>query len=189
MSVRELRQRMNGGAPRVSKYRLELYIPGEDTRHLSILCQTATFPTRSITPVQLFHKGRPFLLRGEMDFGNSVDLTFLEDQNSSVRRVFDYWLKLVDDPNLNSTELGEFQTFVNDVAREVNSVVSLVNTVKSIKGDLGQIVDTVTGAGYDRPLPVRVAGCRRGLGSFCHAPLRRRMDAGFPQRSPHARQL
>jgi hypothetical protein len=79
MKIKDLKKELKGNVLRRNKYLLELYVPGEESRPLQILCQSVNLPVRSIDVVTIHHKGRPFLMRGETNFGNNISLTFLEN--------------------------------------------------------------------------------------------------------------
>lgn len=148
MKINDLKSELKNGVLRKTKYKLELYVPGEDSRSLQILCQGVSFPQRVITPVKLFHKGRPFLVRSEMEFGGSVRVRFLENSNMDVRRMMDFWMKNVDDSNITPSEdQSGIQQLSTAVTKEINSAVNLVNNIKSmkkLKDSQSQMLDFLT---------------------------------------------
>lgn len=147
--------RVDRGQPlRKSKYRLDLYIPGEDTRMLRILCQSVKFPNRSMTPVKVFHKGRPYLMRSETEFGDSIDISFLEDSQSDIRRMLDQWFLSVDDPSIIGGFGLPYEDVFSGVANAVKSVRGVFNDVRSAIGnrDANQIL-SMAGMGNQNAFP------------------------------------
>lgn len=158
MKIKDLKQQFKDGVLTKSKYMIELYVPGEDSRDLQILCQAQTMPERTIETVQLYHKGRPFIVRGETKFGTSINLTFLEDSFMDVRRMMDFWLKQVDDPELYQKPeeaKGEktLSGMLNKAKKEINSQVSLVNDIKNVQKDFGQAFDFLSNSPSQNQFP------------------------------------
>lgn len=143
MSINKLRKELKGNVLRKSKFLLELYVPGEDSVQLPILQQSVSLPQRTISSVKVWHKGRPFNLRGETQFGDNVTITFLETQAADIRRMMDLWMKAIDDSGsvFESQEKPGIQGQIQKASKEVNSQISQVNNIKSMKKDLNQLID------------------------------------------------
>lgn len=148
--ISNLRKELRRGVLKKNKFKIEIYVPGEDSRSLDLLCQEVDFPQKNISPSKLFRKGRPVFLRGETEFGNSQQLTFLEDSEQSIRRIFEFWYKQVDNPESvgdGNIDTGVVGGLLNAAGQNINSQISVVNNVKNIVAsrDLGQAYDFLTG--------------------------------------------
>lgn len=107
-TVRDLKYALGQGmGARTNKYILELDIPsgGPSLEKLNILCQATSFPQRNMTPATVWRMGRKYNLRGEVDYGGSWTLTFVDDSTMSVRRALDSWHIFTDDSKIQDTAL------------------------------------------------------------------------------------
>lgn len=145
MSIKALKKEAKKGVLKKSKYRLELFVPGQDSSSLSVMCQSVSFPARNITPVKIHHKGRPLLLRSETEFGDSIDVTFLDNGRSEIRRIMDFWLNEVDNPNLNSTipASDDPMSGINSIKDEIKAGIGLFNDIKNAVKNPRQIFDLI----------------------------------------------
>lgn len=137
MSINALKKEFNKGYLRKTKFLLELYVPDEDSRSLQVLCQKVSTPQRSIQAVKLFHKGRPFFIRGETEFGGSVELSFLENSFGDVRRIFENWLTQVDNPELAGKVKKKKKTSLKQSLK--NEAKELKNVAKNVKGQVNNL--------------------------------------------------
>lgn len=109
-TIRDLKGELGVGmGARTNKYILELDIPtvfdpGFET--LNILCQATSFPARSMNVATVWRMGRKYNLRGEVDYGGSWTLTFVEDSNMSVRKALDAWHVDIDDSTIQREALN-----------------------------------------------------------------------------------
>ena len=90
-----------------NKYKIFFNVPQRDTTNndtvkndydevLDVLCTNVAFPTRKVSTVTAFHRGRKLVLRGTEENQDSMSVTVMEDRLCSVRRLFENWLMGVD---------------------------------------------------------------------------------------------
>ena len=108
-SITELKKHLGPGfGLRKNRYMLELPAPTVSGETINILCQSAGLPERRINTTELWHKGRRYTVRGETDFIGEYEISIIDDSNMEIRKMFDNWLKLIDDtkPGKNSNLSG-----------------------------------------------------------------------------------
>lgn len=109
-TVRDLKRELGRGmGARTNKYILELDIPTSPSpgfETLNILCQATSFPQRNMSVATVWRMGRKYNLRGEVDYGGSWTLTFVDDSELSIRRALDRWHIDIDDSKLQGTALN-----------------------------------------------------------------------------------
>ena len=89
-----------GMGSRKNKYLLEM--PISNGRQFNLLCQSAELPARTITTTPIWFNGRKYNTRAETDYGDTWEVTVLDDSNMSIRKELDNWLESVDNTNGNS---------------------------------------------------------------------------------------
>ena len=96
-TINDLKTQLRGGL-RKNKYQIIFNPPGDfmTSEKLNLLCKGSNLPDKVISVVEVFHYGRKYAMRGETTYNTSFDLTFYDDDNFNVRRIFDYWLTLID---------------------------------------------------------------------------------------------
>jgi len=100
IKIYELLQTIGSGA-RTNKYRLMFPFMGRD---FDIQCQEVTSPGRSMGSVEIFLRGRKFLLAGDRSDEGSVQITFYNEPGLGTRNFF---LAMIDD--IQSYLLGNSQ--------------------------------------------------------------------------------
>lgn len=109
---------------RTNKFELTISQSLIDGSTFSVLCKSASFPTRSIQTVDISRYGRKYTLRGETEYSGAFTFTVLEDDSMTMRYAFDRWLYLVDNTrtpgsNTSSYEFdpdGPNDSYTSDVA-------------------------------------------------------------------------
>lgn len=108
-TVRDLKRALGRGmGSRTNKYLLEFDLPMHHTVGLekfNILCYATSLPQRSMSTATLWRMGRKYNVRGEVDYGGTWNLTFLEDSEMSVRRALEAWHIDIDNSKLQGTAL------------------------------------------------------------------------------------
>ena len=108
-TYRDLKAELNTGiGARTNKYVLELEVPisgSPSIKSLNILCQSVSFPQRSMTSASVWRFGRKYNLRGETNFGDTCTIEFVDDSLLSVRRSLDRWFIDIDDSKLQDEGL------------------------------------------------------------------------------------
>lgn len=90
-----------------NKYKIYFNVLQKDTKSnsitendynevLDVLCTNVTFPTRKVSTVTAFHRGRKLVLRGSEENQDTMTVTIMEDRLCSVRRLFENWLMGID---------------------------------------------------------------------------------------------
>ena len=97
-SIEELKGAITSGIARADRYKIMLPSDfGMDGRDLNILCRAANLPGRQI----LTQERRIGMITQKMPYAfgfNDVSLTFILDNNYSVRNYFDEWQRAVVNP-------------------------------------------------------------------------------------------
>lgn len=125
---REHKQAMGlGYGLRTNKYLLEMEIPlvdEYDSSKLNILCQSTSFPGKSMTTASMWRFGRKYNLRGETNFDGSWDLTFVDDSEHSIRKQLEKWFLSIDNPKLSDTGL---KTTTHNPIQDITQTVLSTN--------------------------------------------------------------
>lgn len=112
-SIQELKGAIGAGVARADRYRILLPSDfGGDGRELNTLCRAANLPGRQITT----QERRIGMITQKMPYGfafNDISLTFLLDQNYSIRNYFDTWQRAIVNPG--SYELAYKSEYTRDV--------------------------------------------------------------------------
>lgn len=109
-TIRDLKKELNIGAgSRTNKYVLEFDLPNNEApsiQTLNVLCQATSFPQKQMTTATLWRMGRKYNLRGEVEYGGTWTLTFVDDSLMSVRKAIESWHIDIDDSALQGTALN-----------------------------------------------------------------------------------
>lgn len=66
------------------------------SKKLRILAKSASIPKKEIKTTSINLKGRPVVLRSQLDFGESASISVYEDSEMNVRKTLDKWIDLCD---------------------------------------------------------------------------------------------
>lgn len=101
--------------------------------HLSILCNSATLPGKSIGTAE--HYRHRYMPDGSVDYGESVDFTFICDANFMDRMIIEEWLRMVHSAGVStrtalqnedgSTE-GQVFSFYSDYAQPCSARIHVL---------------------------------------------------------------
>ena len=133
-TINDLKNALNGGSKK-NKFLVELSYSEADSRKLNLLCKTANFPSKSISPVSTWYHGRKYNMRAEVDYGGSIDLTFLDDDELSIRKFFDEWMKKIDDSS--KLKSGSFESSSGSGG---SGLFDIIDTAKGIYDDVRDFV-------------------------------------------------
>lgn len=118
-----------------NKYLLEMYSPiaSMNASKLNLLCKSAKFPERTISTADVWRLGRKYNVRGETRYGDTMTLTFVEDDTASVREFFDTWLKLVDDSGTASVlDTSSYESAISTISSiSSGTEAATTNLIKS----------------------------------------------------------
>lgn len=132
---------------RLNKYLIEIPVDSGDSTSLNILCKSANFPERTMDTVPVFHKGRKYNMRGETNYGGTYEVTIIDDNKMTFRKIFDEWMKKVDNskPAEANNSFGSFDVGISDALNEINAGVNAAKMVKNVVKDPKLIVDMFFG--------------------------------------------
>ncbi len=101
--------------------------------HLSILCNSATLPGKSLGTAE--HYRHRYMPDGSVDYGESVDFTFICDANFMDRMIIEEWLRMVHSAGVStrtalqnedgSTE-GQVFSFYSDYAQPCSARIHVL---------------------------------------------------------------
>ena len=119
--ISKLMNIMQGGA-RSNKYRIVVPIVRDNfSEDFDFMAQSTTFPSRTITPVEVYIKGRKVQMRGETNLENTWDVTFYNTDTMDARLMFLLWME----------EVHKNQYLVDDsIITKIGSGIS--GTIKSL---------------------------------------------------------
>lgn len=145
-TINDLKYQLNGGL-RKNKYLIELPWSDLNSEKFNILCTSASFPQRTIQTTSISRQGRKYNIRAETEYGSEYEVTILEDNTLYFRKIFDKWMQLIDNSDINAG--GFFGIESNDsvfkqILDTVDTVSDIANTVGSIISDPGNFFDRVT---------------------------------------------
>jgi len=130
-TITDLKKHLGPGLGlRKNKYLMEIPVPGIEGEKINVLCRSAGLPERNITTTTVFHKGRKYNMRGETDYVGTYDVSILDDSQMNIRKVFDKWLKNVDNSG-TGTGLTSYEGGLSDVLDVVKSGVEVANQIKN----------------------------------------------------------
>lgn len=66
------------------------------TKKLRILAKSASIPKKEVKTKTITYKGRPVVLRSQLDFGETCSVSVYEDSEMNVRKTLDKWIDLSD---------------------------------------------------------------------------------------------
>lgn len=157
---------------RKNRYLIEIPVPTVSGETINILCQSAGLPERNIKTTEMWHKGRRYQIRGEMDFIGEYEVSIIDDSDMHIRKMFDTWMKQIDNtrPDRNNSLLGasfEYDTgksggslleratnavglsgvvqSARSVVNEVESAVKIGNHIKNTLKNPRQLIDFTIG--------------------------------------------
>ena len=147
-TINDLKQNLAGGS-RKNKFLIELSFGALDSAKFNCLCTSAQFPSRQIQTVSVSRHGRKYPLRSETDYGNTYEVTVLDDNKLSLRKFFDSWLTYVDDSTKESTDFYAMQdsrnSFLAKFKNACSSIKEISDGVQSIASNPKAFADKILG--------------------------------------------
>ncbi len=144
ITIEDLKKYLGPGLGlRKSKYLIEIPVPGIKGETLNVLCRSAGLPERNIAAIPVWHKGRKYMVRGETDYGNTYQISIVDDSNMSIRRVFDSWCETVDDSAPKNVGIigASFEKAVPGLLGNVTSAIGAANDIKNALEDPSKMGD------------------------------------------------
>ena len=127
-TINDLKYNLAGGS-RKNKFLIELTFGSLDSAKFNCLCTNAQFPGRQIQTVTVSRHGRKYPVRSETDYGNTYEVTVLDDNKLSLRQFFDSWLTYVDD---STKESGSFYAMRDSRNSFLNKLKNACSAVKDL---------------------------------------------------------
>lgn len=161
-TINDLKHNLAGGS-RKNKFLIELSFGSLDSAKFNCLCTSAQFPSRQIQTVSVSRHGRKYPVRSETDYGNTYEVTVLDDNQLSLRQFFDSWLTFVDDSTKESSNFYAMQDSRNSLLAKFKNACSAVKDiadgVKTIASNpkafasriLGKTVGNILGSSFNAP--------------------------------------
>ena len=99
--VNSILHNSGGDLSRPAKFVAMIEVPNVMKSKLStdvidILCKTFTIPNIKMEPIEVKFKGHTIPVRGRVNFEQNVSVTFLLDENQSLRQLFKDWIEGLD---------------------------------------------------------------------------------------------
>jgi hypothetical protein len=148
-NIRELKKHLGPGLGlRRAKYLLELPVPTVEGQTINILCRSAGLPERNINVSQVWHKGRPYNIRGETDYIGEYEISIVDDSDMRIRKMFDVWLSQIDNTKpANEGIIGaSFEQAIPGFLSEGYNLVRTANQIKNLIKNPKQALDWVIGS-------------------------------------------
>lgn len=100
-TIEDIRKNYKNGALYTSKYRLIITPPpsvnyGDITEKLVVLAKTASLPEHKIGTEEIKLKGRPVLIKKQLELGSTYTVGVYEDSDMKIRKVLDNWIDMGD---------------------------------------------------------------------------------------------
>jgi hypothetical protein len=128
--IHELVNTLKEGA-RTNKYRLNLYTPIADSieqKELDILVTSTTMPSKTITPVEVFLKGKKVQIRGETNIENTWDVTVYNTSDMKIRENMLRWMDIVHYNKWKGTPATGIKSMVSGIKDVIKNPTSLLNS-------------------------------------------------------------
>jgi len=131
--ITELLSNLKDGA-RSNKYKVNIPFDDED---LNILVQTATFPGRTITPIEIYLRGRKVQLRGETNLENTIDISFYNTTDMKARKQIIDWMMIVHNNQYipGGSAFGQIGSALTSIVSGVKNIINDPTSLLSSGGN------------------------------------------------------
>ena len=147
-TINDLKYNLGAGS-RKNKFLIELAFGSLDSAKFNCLCTTASFPSRTIQTVTVSRHGRKYPMRSETDYGNTYEVTVLDDDKLTLRKFFDCWLTVIDDTTKESTDFYAMQdsrnSFFHKLRKAGSAIKDVVDGVSSIISNPSEFASNILG--------------------------------------------
>jgi len=117
---------------RTNKYLIEIPASSDMSKKMAVLAQGAELPARRVGVIDIKTKGRNYKIRGETEIDGTLEVTFIDDSNASLRKYFDQLLTKVDDTTPSNLIAGG-SAFSNV---DSYSILGLTNSTQSYQFEI-----------------------------------------------------
>ena len=125
--IQDLLYKIKSGA-RSNKYRVIIPAGNNWSKDIDTLIQSTNLPSRTITPVEVYLRGRKVQLRGETNLENTWDMTFYNSENMEERAKILEWMEQI---HRNQYNLSSFSYLSQGIA----AAKSIYEGVKNLIND------------------------------------------------------
>ena len=147
-TINDLKYNLGAGS-RKNKFLIELSFGNLDSAKFNCLCTSASFPSRTINTVTVSRHGRKYPMRSETDYGNTYEVTVLDDDKLTLRKFFDSWLTVIDDTTKESTDFYAMQdssnSFFNKLRKAGSALKDVVDGVSGIMKNPSEFTSKIIG--------------------------------------------
>lgn len=100
-TISDLKKYFYNGALYTSKYRVIITPPsevnyGNITEKLVVLSKSASLPEHKIGTEEIKFKGRPVIIKKQLDLGSTYTVSVYEESTMKVRKILDRWIDMGD---------------------------------------------------------------------------------------------
>ena len=88
------------------------------TKKLRILAKSASIPKKEVKTKTITYKGRPVVLRSQLDFGETCSVSVYEDSEMNVRKTLDKWMDLSD--SLEDKSIEDYYRLIAPKGFDIN---------------------------------------------------------------------
>ena len=139
---------------RANKYRVLVPMFNSLGEEIDILCQTASLPGKTLTPTEVILKGRKYLLRGEMSFDGSWEMTIVNTEDMEARNYFIDWMDEVHSTNMDSSGLlGNLTVAGVGLSEASRAIGGAIDTISNIVSNPMSLLGGIQ-ASYQRDIKI-----------------------------------
>lgn len=100
-TIADIKKQYYNGALYTSRYKLIITPPlivntNNITEKLTVLAKTASLPEHKIGSEEIKLKGRPVLMKKQLEFGSTYSVSVYEESSMKIRKILDRWVDLGD---------------------------------------------------------------------------------------------
>jgi hypothetical protein len=125
--INNLIRTISSGA-KSNKYKVTIpIVEAGFTREFDFMVQNTTLPSRTITPVEVFVKGRKTQIRGETNLENTWDVTFYNTNDMEARQLLLDWMEEVHKNQYNIYNRGVISDMIAGIKSIGQGISNLID--------------------------------------------------------------
>lgn len=123
-----------GGGARVNLFECRVNFPGlvvgdRLTEQSSFLVKaTSGIPASTITPIEVPFRGRNLKVAGDMTFGETWQITVINDADFNLRDAFENWMNRINNHEANVSDFAPLGYYQNMELRQLDKDESVIKT-------------------------------------------------------------
>ena len=133
-NINDFRANLRYGGARSSKFQVTVTNPinGGADNVLPFLCRAASLPAWSVTPIEVFHFGRPIKFAGNRTF-EDWSVTIINDEDFRIRNAMEEWSNAINslEGNVRNTASSDASEYKS--AAEVSQVSQTGEILRTYK--------------------------------------------------------